>query len=193
MLGISCIVFQLTDLVAPLRFDRPAIESGQLWRVFTGNLVHLGYSHLILNLAGLFVIVLLVGHALNAWQWLLVTSVCMLGVGLGLFALDPQLVWYVGMSGALYGMLIAGSIADLRHNFWIALILIVYTIGKTLSEQLYGAASSSEVLAGGKVIVNAHLYGMLTGIACALLLIACRQIPLPVLPSRGGKRADRTN
>ncbi len=176
IVGIACIVFQVADMVEPLRFSREQINDGQWWRLLTGNLVHLGYAHLLLNLAGLAVISLLLAPAMHAWQWSIVAVTSMLGVGTGLLLFDPQLNWYVGLSGVLYGLLLGGAIADFRNQRIIATILIIYTVGKIVWEQIYGAVESSEKITGGNVIVNAHLYGMVCGgLAALLLMLICRQ------------------
>ena len=39
-----------------LRYDRLAIESGELWRLASGHFTHLSAAHLGLNLAGLFLV-----------------------------------------------------------------------------------------------------------------------------------------
>lgn len=161
--GITCIILQLSGLQGALRFSRPDIQAGQWWRLLTGNLVHLGYPHLFLNLAGLAVITALLAPAMRAWQWLLTGITSMAGVGIGLLLLDPHLQWYVGLSGVLYGLLLGGAIAEFRYQRLIAVILACYTIGKIVWEQLYGAVESSEKMTGGNVIVNAHLYGMVSG------------------------------
>src|SRR5690606_30285485 len=36
-----------------LRYEREAIFAGQLWRLLTGHLVHLSWTHLLLNILGL--------------------------------------------------------------------------------------------------------------------------------------------
>lgn len=169
--GVTCIVLQLGGLQEALRFSRSDIQAGQWWRLLTGNLVHLGYSHLLLNLAGLTVITALLAPAMSAWQWLMTGIGSMLGVGFGLLALDPHLQWYVGLSGVLYGLLLGGAIAEFRHQRLTAVLLACYTIGKIVWEQLYGAVESSEKMTGGNVIVNAHLYGMVSGGLAVIVLL----------------------
>lgn len=169
--GIACIIFQLSGLQEALRFSRADIQAGQWWRLLTGNLVHLGYPHLMLNLAGLAVITALLAHAMRAWQWLLTGIISMAGVGIGLLLFDPHLQWYVGLSGVLYGLLLGGAIAEFRQQPLIAVILASYTIGKIIWEQLYGAVESSEKITGGNVIVNAHLYGMVSGGLAVVVLL----------------------
>ena len=177
IVGVTCIAFQVLGLEKLLRFGRSEIlESDQWWRVLTGNLVHLGYPHLLLNLAGLILITLLLAHALTARQWAFTGLCSMLGVGLGLLIFDPQLSWYVGLSGALYGLLLGGAIAEFRNHKPIACLIAAYTIGKIIWEQLYGAVESSEAITGGNVIVNAHLYGMVAGGLAVFALLLLEQL-----------------
>jgi len=112
--GVSSLIFQVAGLQELLRYSRHEIINGQWWRIVTGNLVHLGYSHLLLNLSGLAVIAFLLAPAMPLRHWVLTGLISMLGVGTGLLMLDPQLVWYVGLSGALYGLLLGGAIALYR-------------------------------------------------------------------------------
>lgn len=171
IVGATCVVFQVLNLEIPLRYGRAEIlQSGQWWRVLTGNLVHLGYPHLLLNMAGLVLITLLLAHALSARQWAFTGLCSMLGVSIGLLLFDPGLSWYVGLSGALYGLLLGGAIAEFRNQKLIACLIGAYTIGKIIWEQIYGAVESSEAITGGSVIVNAHLYGMVAGAAAVLVL-----------------------
>ncbi len=172
VVGVSSTVFQVLGLEVPLRYGRAEIlESGEWWRVLTGNLVHLGYPHLLLNLAGLAMITILLAHALTVRQWALTGLISMLGVGIGLLLFDPHLSWYVGLSGALYGLLLGGAIAEFRNHKFIACLIGAYTIGKVVWEQIYGAVESSETITGGNVIVNAHLYGMIAGGVAVLILL----------------------
>jgi len=170
-LAVLATLLQVFGFEIPLRYGRSEIlESAEWWRVLTGNLVHLGFSHLLLNLSGLALISLLVGHAMSVRQWVFVGLCSMFGVGVGLLAFNPELSWYVGLSGALYGFLLAGAIAEFANHKLFACALAFITVGKIVWEQIYGAANTSEALTGGTVIVDAHLYGMLAGGAAALLL-----------------------
>jgi len=170
-LAVLAVLLQVFGFEIPLRYGRTEIlESAEWWRVLTGNLVHLGFSHLLLNLSGLALISLLVGHAMSVRQWVFIGLCSMLGVGVGLLAFNPELGWYVGLSGALYGLLLAGAIAEFSNQKFFACALAAITVGKIIWEQIYGAAGTSEALTGGTVIVDAHLYGMLAGGVAALAL-----------------------
>ena len=47
------------------QFQRQGLAQGQLWRLFSGHFIHLGWSHALMNMAALG---LLVG-AVAAWWW----------------------------------------------------------------------------------------------------------------------------
>lgn len=159
-----------TDADLWLRFDRAAILDGQLWRLLTGNLVHLGWPHLAMNLAGLALIWLLVGHLFTSRQWIWVAIICGLGVSGGLLAFNPELLWYVGLSGVLHGFLISGCLADLRTGHRGAWLLLILVWAKLIWEQTAGPLPGSEATAGGAVVVDAHLYGALAGILAVAIL-----------------------
>lgn len=149
---------------AALRFEREAIAGGELWRLVTGHLVHLGASHLVLNLAGLFLVWLLVGDRHTPVRWWLVTGFSVAVIDLGFWFLDPQLSWYVGLSGLLHGLLMAGVAAGLRQAPLESAILGLVVIGKIAVEQVTGPLPGSEETSGGPVVVNAHLYGAVAGL-----------------------------
>jgi len=162
-----CIVLQLAGLDLTLRFDRDSISDGQWWLLLTGNFVHLGQSHLFMNMAGLALIVALVWPNYTALQWSTVIVVSSLTVGIAIYLRDPNTYWYVGFSGTLHGLLLAGSLADFRRYPFSASALTVLVIGKLGWEQFYGPLPGSESIAGGPVMVNAHLYGAIGGFVCA--------------------------
>lgn len=154
---------------ALLRYDRAAILDGQWWRLLSAHLLHLGGSHLLMNLAGLWLIWLLVGSALSPRSWLILLFADALITTLALLILNPQLDWYVGLSGVLHGLLVAGAIADIRaghRGTWLLLGAVACKLGW---EQLAGPLPGSEASAGGAVIVDAHLYGALGGLLGLLL------------------------
>ncbi len=176
LLALVCGLLALAG--EPLRslliYDREAILHGQVWRLFSAHLLHLGGSHLGLNLAGLALVWALVGERFSGRGWLLVLLVDALVTGLGLLIFNPQLRWYVGLSGVLHGLLVAGSVADIRLGLRGAWLLLGVVALKLAWEQFAGPLPGSEDAAGGRVIVDAHLYGALGG-----LLMGCLLRPRP--------------
>lgn len=150
---------------AALRYQRDAILDGELWRLLTGNLAHLGPRHLALNLAGLALVAGLGGRALEGARGAVVAIAAMLGVGLGLLALEPGVAWYVGLSGALHGLLAAlvlDAVAERDDRGW-AVALGVALAAKLAWEQLAGPLPFTAEAAAGPVIVAAHLHGAVAG------------------------------
>lgn len=152
------------------RFDREAILHGQVWRIFSGHLAHLGWSHWAMNIAALALIWALVGARFNDRQWLWIFFGLCLTISLGLLVFNPALTWYVGLSGVLHGMLVAGVLADIRTGHRSSYALLVLIGAKLIWEQMAGPLPGSELTAGGAVIIDAHLYGGLGGIIFGVLL-----------------------
>lgn len=162
-----------------LRYDRTALSDGELWRLGTGHITHLGTSHLLLNLAGLAVVWLLVGSAVCLLDWLIVIACGILFIDLGFWVFNPQLEWYVGLSGLLHTMLVAGIAGQFREAPTESILLAVVVAGKLAWEQLAGPLPGSESSAGGPVVVDAHLYGAIAGIIAAGLIRARSRWNLP--------------
>jgi len=170
-IALICIVLQGAGLDPVLRFDRDRINAGHWWLLFSGNFVHLGISHLLMNLAGLALVVALVWQHYTSTQWALVTIFSSLTVGLGLWLLDPQVGWYVGFSGTLHGLILAGVLADLRVFPRSAGLLLALVVAKLSWEQVQGSLPGSESVAGGTVVVNSHLYGAIGGAVMGVALL----------------------
>lgn len=154
-----------------LAFDRAGLATGELWRLLSAHFVHLGVSHLLLNAAGLLLVWYLVSSSFSTAQWLLVTLLVLAGVDAGLWFLEPQLVWYVGLSGLLHGLLAAGIVAGFRPGRIDLLVLGLLVTAKLVYEQLVGPLPGSEQSSGGAVIVASHLYGAITGVIAAMLIM----------------------
>ena len=142
-----------------LRYDRAAILHGQWWRLLTGNLVHMGWPHLWLNLAGLLLVWLLFKDQIPDRVWVISLLVSSLGVGLGLLWGAPHLAWYVGLSGALHGLFTTGALLCVRRGYRFEILLLVLVVIKLIYEQNVGPLPGSEEVSGGHVVVDAHLFG----------------------------------
>lgn len=166
-LALAMLLAQSLGSLETLRLER-GLWLEQPWRLVTGQFMHLGWTHLAMNLAGLGVVWLLFAPHLRAWQWWLTVLICGAGVNLGLLAFSTATDWYAGLSGILHGLLAAGALAGLRREplaIWVLAILGI----KLLLEQFTGNDTMTGALIGAPVIVDAHLYGSLTGLLLASL------------------------
>jgi rhomboid family GlyGly-CTERM serine protease len=152
-----------------LRYDRTGLEAGEYWRVLTGHFVHGNLQHLSLNVAGLGLLGLLFHEEYRPRDWFLIGLGAVLAIGAGLWWLNPEVHWYVGLSGVLHGALAAGAFA-----WWftqprlLAIGLTALLLFKLGWEQFNGSPG----LAGDMpVIVDAHLYGAIGGLVAAALAL----------------------
>jgi rhomboid family GlyGly-CTERM serine protease len=154
-----------------LEYRRAAILSGQWWRIITGNVVHMGTTHLVMDLAGLALLWILCAPVLAGLRWLAVTLVGMLAVGLGLLAFAPQVAWYVGISGVLHTYWAAGSMLLIAAGYREGWLMIAGLVVKLAWEQSVGPMPFSQSLLTEPVVVAAHLWGSVGGGLSGLVLL----------------------
>jgi len=170
IIGISIVIMLGGESYKELlRYDRVWIGQGEGWRFLTGHFTHLSWSHLALNSAGLLLIWFLIGQSYVFLGWIQVTLITVATIDIAFWFLNPELYWYVGMSGLLHGLLVAGIITRLRTLDIETGVLLLLLIAKISFEQFNGPLPGSEGTSGGPVVVDAHLYGALGGVLAALL------------------------
>jgi rhomboid family GlyGly-CTERM serine protease len=150
-----------------LRYDRVALQSGEVWRLLTAHLVHLDLHHALLNCLGLALMWALFARDYTPRQWLLILLGSMAAIDAGLWLWDSTLRWYVGSSGALHGVMAAGTLAHLRRRERDAWLLAAFLAGKLAWEQAVGALPLS---GSDPVVVDAHMFGVAGGLATAAFL-----------------------
>ncbi len=149
-----------------LRYDRSALAAGQWWRWVSGHLVHLDLEHALLNATGLALLWTLFGGLLRGLDWLLAVVLSVAAIDIGLWFWQPQLLWYVGASGVLHGIMAAGCVQLLRHHDRIAWPTVLIFVGKLAYEQWQGPLPFET---HAVVVTQAHLYGAAGGLTGALL------------------------
>jgi len=152
-----------------LRYERAGLAAGQWWRLISAHVIHLGFEHALLDVAGLALMWALFARDYSRSGWWLILGLSVIGIDAGLWLLSSTTQWYVGSSGVLHGVLAAGTAAHLRARQPDGWLLALFLVGKLVYEQSAGALP---LTAGGAVIVDAHLYGAVSGALAALLLRA---------------------
>lgn len=163
-----------------LRYDRAAIGTGQLWRFLSAHVVHLGWGHALLNVAAFLLILWLFGEGISPARWVLAALGAALAVDVGLWALHPEVSWYVGMSGILHGLLASAGVWMIRTAPGIGIAVLAALGAKIGWETMSGPLPMSAELSGGDVIVQAHLWGAIGGIVSGIVMGRPRRPDAPV-------------
>lgn len=163
---------QSTHLLA---FYHSAISEFEFWRFLTASFCHTNLNHLLMNMVGLVVTVLLF---LETYQKHLLSPIIIFNsvfIGVAIFFFDPNIHSYVGLSAVLHGLFSFAVIDDIRRKDKWGWILGLGIIGKLAHEQIYGASQTTIEQIGGPVLINGHLYGAIAGIVFYFLSAACKR------------------
>lgn len=172
ILTLSLLLLFLQFFQDDLVFKRDNINQGQWWRLITGNLVHTNLPHLGMNLAGLWISAFLFAGYISVKSYIFSLLFLIIGVGLGIYFFSPALMWYAGISGALYGLFLIGAVYAILHKDYITGVpLLILIPAKIIWDMIYGGSQSSAELIGVPVATDAHLYGMIAAIPLALAAV----------------------
>ena len=164
------VVVVILQVIGPeyFRYENDWFSSGEIWRLLSAHWVHVGWIHLLLNTLGLAICVGLAKPNWSIKRWV-IQSVC-LGLGISVLCTlqNPEIDWYVGFSGVLFGLYFLAAHDLYARDRLISVLMGGAIIIKIIIEQYTPYDFSSEDLIGARVIVDAHLYGLLMAIAIAL-------------------------
>ena len=163
----SGLVFCFPLINGWLLYNRPLILHGEIWRAWTGHIVHYSSSHFLWNL----IIFLAAGCWLECirprsarWFYL----ACPLVISATLLIGEPTLERYAGLSGLASGVLIFLAFVQLSENnaeptwFWVAVFGLV--VVKVALETVTGAPLLVHDFAGFRVVPLAHISGACSGV-----------------------------
>ncbi len=172
ILGLSLILIIGQLFQNDIVFDRNAIHSGHWWKTISGNFTHSNIPHLLLNLSGLVLLMLLFVDSLTAKTFIFSTLFLSIIVGFGLFYFTPELDFYYGFSGILYGLyFIAAVCAILNNDRFTGISVALLITSKIVWDYFTGGNQSSAELIGIPVANDAHLYGFIGALFIAVFLI----------------------
>jgi len=177
MILIQALPKDWQDLIIYARIE---VSEGQLWRLLSGNFIHLGWGHLFLNVAGLLAIAVLFAEDRRNGLWAADLLICSIGTSLGLYLFNPEIFWCVGLSGALHGLFVVGAMVWIFDGISLGKWLMLGVSLKLLYEQTIGEMPFSGGIVGGSVVTDAHLWGALSGLFSFLLFETWRRIRAPL-------------
>lgn len=149
-----------------LIYQPEAIVSGEVWRLLTGQLLHINTEHFLYNVTAL-VMLYFIAKKLKVNNFFILLVWCLILTGLNLFFIFPEVVWYVGASGFLHGIFLILSVQIINKvNAIFGFILIIGLVSKLLYEYQFGAITNMDIV----VITQAHLSGVLAGLYIIIYL-----------------------
>ena len=155
-----------SEMTAWLVFDRDAIWAGEIWRLWTGHLVHFSWQHALADIMVLFVVThILVHHTSNRVVALaLLVGAPLISLGLLLVAADLRV--YAGASGLAMMLGVAvGCVlwrADYRLRGMVGGLGLIVLI-KLLIDANSSGFGFSTLPAGVQVAWQAHAIGACLG------------------------------
>ena len=167
VVGLAIAAHLLPVLDDRLVYERSLIFQGEIWRAWTGHVVHFGRSHLFWDV----VVFLPAGIWLERlWprtaRWFYL--VCPLVISAELLAFDPTLLRYAGLSGLATGTLVLLAALQLQRRsdepvwfWWSVLALVGVKLG---IERLTGAPMMVTDFAGIRTVPLAHIGGAVCGV-----------------------------
>ena len=161
----SVLVFIPENTMAWLAYDRQAILAGEIWRLWTGHLVHFSVQHAISDIIALLILSKIaergVGTRMMSWT----LFICAPIISVILLITEPDLIFYRGLSGlSVFIGVAVGAVLWHRTSrlHGILTLLGVLLAGKIMLD-VAGYPLLSSVPAGVKTAWQAHVIGAILG------------------------------
>ena len=116
LLALACLAAGLVELAPQFAYDRAGILAGEIWRLWTGHLVHFSAQQLVVDVSALLLAGWLVERERGTGFTAGVVLLGMPAISIALLLASPQLHEYRGASGVVVLLaLVATTSMWLRH------------------------------------------------------------------------------
>lgn len=175
LIAVNVAIFVLGNLLAirvggtpvNVRFGlfRAGVADGQWWRLITSGFLHVNLLHVAANMYALYSVGRILERFIGPIRFGLIYAVSLIGGSLGVILLEQPNALTVGASGAIFGIFAAFAVFQMSRG----LSPFANGMGLTLVVNLVITFNFSGISIGG------HLGGLVTGAACAAILIGTNQ------------------
>jgi rhomboid family GlyGly-CTERM serine protease len=151
--------------------DASQLANGQLWRLFTGPLVHSDFGQAGRDLSMMLVVGIVWEKPLGA-RFVPLVLACLAVPTLVALVSRPELGTYFGLSGAVNGLFTAALVVDLRRtkSKLIAALLAFHAVKLGYEVWTGTGLLPLELASGVTPLPEAHVAGALTGLLLAFVL-----------------------
>lgn len=166
LLALACLAAGLVELAPQFAYDRAGILAGEIWRLWTGHLVHFSAQQLVVDVSALLLAGWLVERERGTGFTAGVVLLGMPAISIALLLASPQLHEYRGASGVVVLLaLVATTSMWMRHpGTRPALLLLGVALAvKTVIDATGGPPGLSSLPPGVRVAWQAHVAGAVFG------------------------------
>lgn len=166
MLACLAMWFTFGEEAAWLAFDRQAILAGQVWRLWSGHLVHYSLHHALLDSSVLFLLGMVAERELGARRIGLALLLGAPAISLGLLLATPEMAYYRGASGLATLAAVAGGTALWHSSPKLKALLFAFGAFMAIKialESLGQPLDMTNLPENVQIAWQAHLLGALLG------------------------------
>ncbi|MDN3684448.1 rhombosortase [Vibrio sinaloensis] len=132
----------------------------------SGNFTHTNIAHLAMNLAGLWVISFIFKPSAKS----LLLALSVISVCVGILNLFSDMTSYVGLSGVLHGLFAYFALLEVLHGRKKAVACWFLALSRrSVGKSQWEPPQSTSELIQARVAVEAHLFGLISGLLLAWL------------------------
>ena len=159
----SLVFYLIPETTTWVVYDRDQLLHGDIWRLFTGHLVHFSWRHLFFNLGVFAVLGYLLELHYNRGLFLWLIALTALISSLYFLLFIPEMSKYGGLSGLVSAAVVYLSLCEIRtkarfNMIWVViLVLFLAKVGYELfiGEAIFASGDNLDFM----VVPSAHIVG----------------------------------
>lgn len=164
-------VLLLQGYTEALELHREQVFSGEIWRLWSGHLVHSSVYHLALNTAAAVIIYLALVASIKPAEVLIFSAIAAPLISISLLHLYPELDWYNGFSGLLHAQVAYICMRRICSGMSIVQVGLAVLWIKVIAETIAVSSGDRQVMGSMNVISEAHWIGAFTGTVLAAVVL----------------------